>query len=125
MPLPWSCKCPVASFEPRTSHTTHTAVTQLTAHPYRYPGTVAMAAKTLCNILVVFWGGIRIVYCKSVCKLQSFCTLLSTVHCDTEMESNHTPSQELLRSLFQLGTAVDFPALSCPVSRLNICLDVV
>jgi len=82
-----------------------------------------VAAKTLCHFVVEFLDGIQIVYLKSVCKLQLFCTPLSTSHCDTEMEANHTPSQELLLSLFPLWTAVDFPALSCPVSCLSICRD--
>jgi len=73
--------------------------------------------------VVEFWDGIRVVYFKDVCKLQPFCTILSTVGCDTEMEGNHTPSQELLLLLFALRTAVNFPAISCPVSFLNTCHD--
>jgi hypothetical protein len=61
-----------------------------------------MAAKTLCSIVVENLDGISIIYFKSMCKLQFLCTLLSTVHCDTEMEGNRTPSQELLLSLFPL-----------------------
>ena len=120
-PLPGSRNCPVAIFEPRTWHTTHAAVTHFTAHLYRYLDTVAMAAKTLCNIVVEFLDRIRIVYFKSVRKLHSFCTLLCTVHCDTETEGNNNPRQYILLLLFPLWTAADFPALSCPVSCFNMC----
>ena len=95
--VPVKIRLPVSNRGPDTQHTG-----LLRSSLHTLTGTEAVAAKTLCHFVVEFVDGIQIVYLKSLCKLHFFCTLLSTVRSDTEMEANHTPSQELLLSLFPL-----------------------